>query len=118
MALTGNILSVPFLIGLSFMDRSQASYAVILVVLFWFIQALNTCSLRVNQIDIAPRYKEKYFSFLHQYVRIDNHVVLKYTKLRATLYHFSSLQCLSEPYMYYTANACLNPSYMIIVNLI
>lgn len=53
---TGNILSVPFLIGLSFMDRSQASYAVILVVLFWFIQALNTCSLRVNQIDIAPRY--------------------------------------------------------------
>lgn len=53
---TGNILSVPFLIGLSFMDRSQASFAVILVVLFWFIQALNTCSLRVNQIDIAPRY--------------------------------------------------------------
>uniref|UniRef100_K1QS88 Sialin n=1 Tax=Magallana gigas TaxID=29159 RepID=K1QS88_MAGGI len=53
---TGNILSVPFLVGLSFMDRSQASYAVILVVLFWFIQALNTCSLRVNQIDIAPRY--------------------------------------------------------------
>lgn len=114
MVLTGNILSVPFLIGLSFMDRSQASYAVILVVLFWFIQALNTCSLRVNQIDIAPRYKEKYFSFLHQY----DHEVLKYTKLRATLYHFSSLQCLSEPYMYYNANACLNPSYKIIVNLI
>lgn len=61
MVLTGNILSVPFLIGLSFMDRSQASYAVILVVLFWFIQALNTCSLRVNQIDIAPRYKENIF---------------------------------------------------------
>lgn len=51
----GNIISVPFLIGLSYMDGSQASYAVLLLVLFWFIQALNTCSIRVNQIDIAPR---------------------------------------------------------------
>ncbi|XP_048762951.1 sodium-dependent phosphate transport protein 1-like isoform X1 [Ostrea edulis] len=53
---TGNILSVPFLIGLSYMDSSQATYAVILVVLFWFVQSLNTCSFRVNQIDIAPRF--------------------------------------------------------------
>ncbi|XP_062571535.1 uncharacterized transporter slc-17.2-like [Saccostrea cucullata] len=53
---TGNVLSVPFLIGLSYMDSSQASYAVLLLVIFWFIQALNTSSLRVNVIDIAPRF--------------------------------------------------------------
>ncbi|XP_061196762.1 sialin-like [Saccostrea echinata] len=53
---TGNILSVPFLIGLSYMDSSQATYAVLLLVIFWFIQALNTSSLKVNVIDIAPRF--------------------------------------------------------------
>ncbi|XP_055995999.1 uncharacterized transporter slc-17.2-like isoform X2 [Ostrea edulis] len=54
---SGMVLSSPFLIWMSYMEQSERTTAVILLVTYWTIQSLNNAGFRVNHIDIAPRYE-------------------------------------------------------------
>ena len=51
----GNIVSVPFLIGLSYMDGSQASCVFVSIVVSMNFHAHNTCPNGINQIKIIVR---------------------------------------------------------------
>ncbi|CAC5404579.1 SLC17A5 [Mytilus coruscus] len=52
----GMFLSAPFLIGLSFLDYTQRELAVVLLILYWFVQGTSSSGFRANHLDIAPRY--------------------------------------------------------------
>ncbi|CAG2208794.1 SLC17A5 [Mytilus edulis] len=52
----GMFLSAPFLIGLSFLDHTQRELAVVLLILYWFVQGASSSGFRANHLDIAPRY--------------------------------------------------------------
>ncbi|XP_062571560.1 sialin-like [Saccostrea cucullata] len=53
---SGIVLSTPFLIWMSYMEQSERTTAVILLVTYWTVQSLNNSGFRVNHIDIAPRF--------------------------------------------------------------
>lgn len=58
---TGLVLSTPFLIWMSYMGPDERTSAVVLLVTYWTVQALNNAGFRVNHIDIAPRYMLQHF---------------------------------------------------------
>lgn len=58
---TGLVLSTPFLIWMSYMGPDKRTSAVVLLVTYWTVQALNNAGFRVNHIDIAPRYMLQQF---------------------------------------------------------
>lgn len=58
---TGLVLSTPFLIWMSYMGPDERTSAVVLLVTYWTVQALNNAGFRVNHIDIAPRYMLQQF---------------------------------------------------------
>eukprot|EP00105_Crassostrea_gigas_P030972 XP_011453524.2 PREDICTED: uncharacterized transporter slc-17.2-like isoform X3 [Crassostrea gigas] len=53
---SGLVLSTPFLIWMSYMGPDERTSAVVLLVTYWTVQALNNAGFRVNHIDIAPRF--------------------------------------------------------------
>jgi hypothetical protein len=57
--MTGIVLSTPFLVWMSYMEQSERTTAVVLLVTYWTVQSLNNAGFRVNHIDIAPRYERE-----------------------------------------------------------
>ncbi|XP_052083460.1 sialin-like [Mytilus californianus] len=55
-SVSGMFLSAPFLIGLSFLDYTQRELAVVILILYWFVQGASSSGFRANHLDIAPRY--------------------------------------------------------------
>ncbi|XP_056001235.1 sialin-like [Ostrea edulis] len=53
---SGMVFSTPFLIWMSYMEQSERTTAVILLVTYSTVQSLNNSGFRVNHIDIAPRF--------------------------------------------------------------